>query len=281
MDINTYVKKSANDKNFVKLVREFLLKRRLARNMEKGNSYKSFPKGTVVYVKDMRPMPHKKSKPVYFKLPEIVVSEYKCTVYTNDFLGRTRKHSKNNLKIASERSVKLFQCLPADIKLVLGEEFGPEKWLEIKDSGAVPLYLQNIEFEENLQRITRQNLPLDTHLVDPAPVDVQGLQDGPDVVQVEDDEDLDALLHDNIITQIRTLHENEALTNPNVTLHDIPTLFRNMNNRTNPVLPLHVDNEPLHDARDTVPLIDPAGINVDNILPDNTKRHRTVRFNLP
>ena len=133
LDINTYVKKSANDKNFVKLVREFLLKRRLAKNMEKGNSYKSFPKGTVVYVKDMRPMPHKKSKPVYFKLPEIVVTEYKCTVYTNDFLGRTRKHSKNNLKIASERSVKLFQCLPADIKLVLGEEFGPEKWLEIKD----------------------------------------------------------------------------------------------------------------------------------------------------
>ena len=226
-------------------------------------------------------MPHKKSKPIYFKLPEIVVCEYKCTVYTNDFLGRTRKHSKNNLKIASQRSVKLFQCLPADIKLVLGEEFGPEKWLEIKDSGAVPLYLQNIEFEENLQRITRQNLPLDTHLVDPAPVDVQGMQDGPDVVQVEDDEDLDALLHDNIMTQIRTLHENEALTDPNVTLHDVPTLFRTINSRTDPVLPLHVDNEPLRNARDTVPLIDPAGINVDNILPDNTKRQRTVRFNLP
>ena len=132
-----------------------------------------------------------------------------------------------------------------------------------------------------VRRLNHRHHPLDTHLVDPAPVDVQGLQDGPDVVQVEDDDDLNALLHDNVMAQIRNLHEIEALTDPNVTLHDIPQLFRNINSNNDPNIPLHVDNDPLHDPRDTVPLIDPAGINVDNILPDNTKRHRTVRFNLP
>jgi hypothetical protein len=274
LDINTYVKKSANDKNFVKLVREFLLKKRMANNAEKNRKFRSFPKGTVVYVKDMRPVPHKKFKPVFHKLPELVISEYRCTVYTNDFLGRTRKHSKNNLKIASDRTVKLFQCLPNDIKLILGEEFGPEKWLEIKDSGNVPLYLQNIEFEEEIQRIARNNVPADTHLVDPIPVDFQGSEDPPDVTA---DDDVEDLLQENLMSQIKNLHDYNVLVDPNISLHDVPALHDRLLNSVHDTIDTGPQEE---ESRDTQPLLDPAGINIDNILPPGSRRHRNVRFNI-
>jgi hypothetical protein len=275
LDINTYVKKSTNDKNFVKLVREFLLKKRITNNAEKNKKFQSFPKGTVVYVKDMRPMPHKKFKPVFYKLPELVISEYRCTVYTNDFLGRTRKHSKNNLKIASDRTVRLFECLPTDIKLILGEEFGPDKWLEIKDSGNVPLYLQNIEFEEEIQRITRSTIPADTHLVDPIPVDSQGSEDPPDVPAEEDN--VDDLLQENLMSQIKNLHDHNVLVDPTISLHDVPALHdRLLNSVQDTIVPIPQEEE----SHDTHPLLDPAGINIDNILPIGSRRHRNVRFNI-
>ena len=65
-----------------------------------------------------------------------------------DFLGKVRKHSKNNIKIASNRSNFLFSSLPDDIKIVLGDEFNEELWNKIKDSGTLPAYLSELEIEE-------------------------------------------------------------------------------------------------------------------------------------
>jgi len=128
LDINEFVKNSINNKVFVKLIREFLIICREKQNKQRNRKEKSFPKGTLIFVRDLRPKMHKKVKPVFFKTPQKVVSEYKCTVYAVDFLGKVSKHSKNNVKIATERSVKLFGSLPDDIKLVLGEVFNTEQW---------------------------------------------------------------------------------------------------------------------------------------------------------
>ena len=111
LDIDHYVASSLNDRNFLRLVREFLLRRRETQNKGKKRVYQSFPKGTIVYVKDMRPGAHKKFKPVYHKLPQMVISEYRCTVYTKDFLGRVKKQSKNNLKRAGSRSARLLSLI--------------------------------------------------------------------------------------------------------------------------------------------------------------------------
>ncbi len=68
-----------------------------------------------------------------FKYLKKVVTEYSCTVYTTDIFGKVKKHSKNNLKKASDRSLELFGQLPDDIKLILGDEFNTETWNEIKN----------------------------------------------------------------------------------------------------------------------------------------------------
>jgi hypothetical protein len=91
----------------------------------KNSTYKSYPKGTLILVRDLRPKVHKKLKPLYYKAPQKIITEYRCTVYAMDFLGKVRKHSKNNIKIASNRSNFLFSSLPDDIKIVLGDEFNP------------------------------------------------------------------------------------------------------------------------------------------------------------
>jgi hypothetical protein len=280
LDIDTYVATSLNDRNFIKLVREFLLKQREIQNKGKNRKLQSFPKGTIVYVRDMRPGAHKKFKPVYFKLPQMVVSEYRCTVYTKDFLGRLKKHSKNNLKKASPRSAKLFADLPADIKMILGEEFGPEKWTEYAESGIVPNYLENISFEEDNERVTRGSLPKDSHLLVTPPLEVtEETLPVPEIDTEEDTLPFGEIENSETLAQLRNLHENVALTDTNIRLSDVPILHANLPTIVNQPVEQNFVPTPVPTTA-TAP-IDPAGINVDNILPSGTRRQRNVRFNLP
>jgi hypothetical protein len=62
LDIEDYVKRSINNRNFARLFQEYLLKFREDRNKKKASATLSFPKGTFVYVKDLRPKIHKKLK---------------------------------------------------------------------------------------------------------------------------------------------------------------------------------------------------------------------------
>jgi RNase H-like domain found in reverse transcriptase len=61
-------------------------------------------------------------------------------VYAIDFFGRTRKISKNNIKMASQRTARLLAKLPDEIKLILGEEFTEKTWDDIKNSSVLPKY---------------------------------------------------------------------------------------------------------------------------------------------
>ncbi len=100
LDLEEFVRRSINDRNFARLFREYLLKFREEQNKKKASATLSFPVGTFVYVKDLRPKIHKKLKPVYFKVPQRVITEYKGVVYSKDFLGKIHRHSKNNLRNA-------------------------------------------------------------------------------------------------------------------------------------------------------------------------------------
>ncbi len=113
------------------------------------HTYRSYPKGSLILVKDMRPRVHKKLKPVYFKIPRMVIQEYRCTVYVSNFQGQIQKVSKNNIKMANPRSAELFAVLPDEIKMLLGDTFDEDKWKEIRDSGVVPNYFLDIELEGN------------------------------------------------------------------------------------------------------------------------------------
>ncbi len=53
LDINDFVKNAINNKIYIKLIREFLLFKRNKRNDAIKRTYKSFPKNSLIYVKDM------------------------------------------------------------------------------------------------------------------------------------------------------------------------------------------------------------------------------------
>jgi hypothetical protein len=207
--------------------------------------------------------------PLYFKCPEKVVSEYKCTVFSINFLGQVSKHSKNNIKLASLRSVKLFQELPDDIKLVLGEPFDAEKFSEIIKDKRVPEYLDDIVLDmEEGPRLRSENLPDDTHLLETTEV----LDETVDEVPLIDD-------GDDYLEQLQTLHEAHQLGDTNITAESIPVLYRSFINNT-----IEEEVQPVNVPETIEPPLVPindinSDINPRNILPDGTRCK--VRFKFP
>jgi hypothetical protein len=275
-DIEEFVKRSINDRNFARLFREYLLKFREERNKKKASTSLNFPVGTFVYVKDLRPKIHKKLKPVYFKIPQRVITEYKGVVYSKDFLGKIHRHSKNNLRKANKLSLALFGKLPDDIKLALGGEFTEKTWNEIQTNEKVSEYLKDTELQHEPQIVTRQRLAKDTHALE---------QEGPGQNDTETALEDTTLINDleetEVLEHLKALHEKTLLTEPEISLRDVNRLYRDSIGDENPTL---IANE-LPDLEENVEKeVQPANKNFahvhpDNILPEGTKRH--VRFNLP
>jgi hypothetical protein len=295
LNIDAYLKRSLNDRNYIKLLRERLLKIREKRNAEKNQTYRSYPPRTLILVKDNRPRVHRKLKPIYFKLPQMVVKEYRCTVFAQDVFGRVHKHSKNNIKIASPRSAELFGKLPMEMKIILGDEFNEDRWIEIKDSGVVPAYLMDVQISGAAGVVTRGNLP-------EAPADVSegNIAAGttaPTHVQVttdDSDDVLDELVDDETVRRLGALHDAGLLSDPGLELRDVPGLYEANNEiilggETSIQRPHGVDPDELllagMDPEDRPLSPQPIrrrpsfGIDVQNILPPHVRRR--VRFNLP
>jgi hypothetical protein len=55
LDLDDYLKRSINDRNYVRLLRERLLKIREKRNKAKDLPYRFYPKGSLILIKDLRP----------------------------------------------------------------------------------------------------------------------------------------------------------------------------------------------------------------------------------
>ena len=112
LDMNEYIQQSTNNKIFAKIVREFLVQFRKQRNKLLKRTYRSFSPGSLIYVRDFSKSLHNKLKSIYQKAPQKVVAEYNTLVYATDLLNCVKKHSKNNIKLAGDRSVQLFGSLP-------------------------------------------------------------------------------------------------------------------------------------------------------------------------
>jgi hypothetical protein len=234
LNIPDFVTRSVNDRNFAKLLRERLLKIRERRNLNKEFSYKSYPVDSLILVKDMHPKVHKKSKPVFHKIPQKIIAEYRCTVFAIDLLGRVRKHSKNNIRKCHDRTAALFSKLPDDVKLVLGDVMDTETFDKIKESGVLPQYLFDIELDSEVGTVTRGMLQKDTHLVEPSDDPAPASNSPPDPRPVESDANVEAeeeegavsdLLSDVTLRQLGALHEQQKLTAQSITLREVPILF--------------------------------------------------------
>jgi hypothetical protein len=220
----------------------------------------------------MRPKIHRKAKPIYLKVPEKVVTEYNTLVYSIDIFGRVHKRSKNNIKMASDRSLRLFENLPDDVKLILGDVFDLNEWEKIKDSGNIPIYLLDIEMSSVPVELRSHKLPKDTHLIEnELPAETVNDEVVDDELQI-----LNELDEDEVIRQLNELHNNEQLLDETISLQDVPDLYKNLENL--PRLNDLSDNLPVEKSHDTTPL-NPVNADIDerNIL--RGKRDRRVRFN--
>lgn len=308
-NLENYLKKSLNDRNYVKLVRELLLKIREKRNKAIKRRLLSFPVGSLILVKDLRPKAQKKLKPIFYKVPQKVINEYRCTVYSEDFLGKIFKHSKNNIRTAHKRSAFLFSKLPDNIKVVLGDEFDEDIWDKIKNTKYLPDYLNDINIDENLDRQLRSdvNLPKDTHLLEQGKElnTTDTNQDNRDEDNDEDEEFFENLISNQSLNILNVLHDNELLNAENIRLQDItsilkknPALEMDINNEMQPSYETNLNNlEEIVDdfpesnliqepnLRENMPKrsnLDPAALNEENILPFRTRGSKPrVRFNLP
>jgi hypothetical protein len=159
---------TTNNRNFARLVSEFLYRYRIKHNEKCRQKSISIPKNSLVYIKNYAPGIHQKLKPIYVKQPQLVVAEYPNVIYTKDFNNRISRHSKSNVKLAGERSVKLFEKLPVRIKLLLGSPMSVLDWKDINKNGSeIPNYLENIELDFiESKKECMPVLPNDTHLLE-------------------------------------------------------------------------------------------------------------------
>jgi hypothetical protein len=203
-DIHSLTKKSLNNRNFAMILREIILKYREKKNKDLNRKYLDFPENTLVYVKDQSKREKRKSKPLYLKCPAKIIKQYRCTVYALNILGRVSKHSKDNIKKAGDRSIRLFGKLPDKLKLVLGSPLDENLWTLFQETNTVPEYLNHFELDLVDGIKTRGILPDDSHVLENNEKlpEGNGLDDDDDIENIDEDDDLNKLrlLHEKRIT---------------------------------------------------------------------------------
>ena len=177
---------------------------------------------------------------------------------------------------------------------MLGDPLDPEKWENIKDSGQVPEYLKDIEIYTEKDRVTRQKLPVDTHLIETQKQNNQSnnTESTGDEADLDEDDIFEEISQGELLTQLRELHNNGLLNRENIELREVPVIHREMINNPeirgiNPaqiiddVLPTEEDDEvgEVVEERDQVVVDHRGDVHEDNILPEGARRR--VRFRIP
>jgi hypothetical protein len=250
--IDANEEKIKNNRNFARLLREVLLKKREKLNKSLHRPYKSFPKNTLIYVKIKNVRAFGKIKPMYEKAPEKIIKEYRSIVYSIDLAGRVKRHSKDNIRKAGERSLELFGNLPFSVQLIMGAPLDVEIWNQIKDTGDIPEYLktQELQFEKSI--VTRGQILADTHLFMDEDVPIND-----ELIQGEDEDiEIGELFEGEVLEKLKDLHKENLLIDDDLAIDDIVKEVTKEKRSRN--------------------LID---IDENNIIEQRT-RGKTVRFNL-
>jgi hypothetical protein len=250
LSISNMADDTMNNRNFARLISEFLYRYRIKHNEKCRQKAISIPKDSLVSIKNYAPGVHRKLKPIYVKQPQLVVAEYPNVIYTKDFNNKISRHSKSNVKLAGERSVKLFDKLPVRIKLLLGSPMSVMEWKNInKNSTEIPNYLENIELDFIDSKKERMPvLPNDTHLLE------RSFKDSEQVF--EEEEDFTDILNNSTFQKLKFLHDNKLLLDDSVQLKDLDKKYPEVNDKKFPRIL--------------------SGIDVSNIIPQNVRKRVVI-----
>jgi hypothetical protein len=252
IDVSDYAEKTLNNLNFAQLLREYLLKHRRQINQSRARPYKSFPKDSLIYIKDFSKTGNRKLKPVFKRIPLKVIKEYRATVYAIDFQGRISKHSKDNIKLAGPRSLQLFEQLPEKVKLALGGPLDKDNWDEVLTKGNIPDYFKEYELDFEPANTLRGQLPEDTHLLQQENQELGGNQ--------LDDDDEDWTRLDPVVSDLKELHDIGQLGGQLISWSEFEKKRKELREKEIVARENRIARE----------------VDAANILPDNSKRR--VRF---
>ena len=124
--------------------------------------------------------------------------------------------------------MQLFGSLPPHVQLILGGPMNEKIWNQLKDTGQIPAYLNDITLEFQEDRQLRGYIPNDTHLLEKS--DAEGdareylaVPESHPVLlldEIEDETVLEAL-KDKCMDTLRNMHTNQELTDENLSLNTI------------------------------------------------------------
>jgi hypothetical protein len=198
------------------------------------------------------------------KCPAKIIKQYRCTVYALDILGRVSKHSKDNIKKAGDRSIRLFGRLPDKLKLILGSPLDTNLWTQYQETNTVPEYLNHFELDLENGIKTRGILPIDSHVL-------ENNEKLPEGNGLDDDDDIENIEEDDDLNKLRLLHRNELLDKPDLKLRDINRLFTNLQ-RAEPD-PVRIRPAPAPAPIRKTRVREP-GIDIGNIVTEKRVRFR-------
>ncbi len=112
----------------------------LQQNASLGGICRHVPPGTAIYLKSHRVRNKKKTSPRYLHLPMTVIHDFGNVVSAKNFAGIISVVHKTNLKVAQERDVELFDSLPVQAKLIMGEPFTHAEVAEAINDGTIPRF---------------------------------------------------------------------------------------------------------------------------------------------
>jgi hypothetical protein len=216
-------------------VNEFLYRYRIKHNEKCRQKAISIPKDSLVYIKNYAPGVHQKLKQIYVKQPQLVVAEYLNVIYTKDFNIRVSRHSKSNVKLSGDLSVKLFEKLPVRVKLLLGSPMTVMDWKEInKNNTDILNYLENIELDcIESKKESMPVMPNDTHLLEHS-------FDESDQI-FEEEEDFTDILNNSTFQKLKFLHDNKLLLDDSVQLKDLDKKYPETQNKKFPKILSGID----------------------------------------
>ena len=123
-------------------------------NQQLGGKQKDYPVHSLVYLKDQRLLPKKKTKQLYYSTPHVVIQETPYTLLVKNFMGQTKAVHKDNVRPCPARTAELFNALPFSVKRSVGFPFTEKDLKTAIIEGRLPEFWEQ-EPEKPVRRATR------------------------------------------------------------------------------------------------------------------------------
>ena len=114
--------------------------------------------GTFCYLKDYSKHVYPKLHAKYYRAPFLIIKEYPSACLIKNIRGQVFIEHKNNLKRVTPRKLELYNNLPAEIKLRIGDAISYEDLAKFFENGKLPEFFEENEPEPTKPKTRSQKI---------------------------------------------------------------------------------------------------------------------------